>query len=61
MYVIEAQVEVYARLLLLVGTALQLGLGLRERVGLLLDMWANLYLRPASRTYLELTARRLAM
>ncbi|KAK3873141.1 hypothetical protein Pcinc_021828 [Petrolisthes cinctipes] len=61
MYVIEAQVEVYARLLLLVGTALQLGLGLRERVSLLLDLWANLYLRPTSRTYLELTARRLAM
>ncbi|KAK8722831.1 hypothetical protein OTU49_012071, partial [Cherax quadricarinatus] len=60
-YVLEAQVEVYARLLLLMDASLQEGMGTRERSTLLLDLWANLYLRPNSRSYLELTARRLSM
>nr|XP_053654015.1 uncharacterized protein LOC128703400 [Cherax quadricarinatus] len=60
-YVLEAQVEVYARLLLLMDASLQEGMGTRERSTLLLDLWANLYLRPNSRSYLELTARRLSI
>ncbi|XP_050716452.1 dynein axonemal assembly factor 3-like [Eriocheir sinensis] len=60
-FILEAHVEVYARLLLLLGSSLQMGLGLRERATLLLDLWANLYLRPPSRAYLELMGRRMSM
>ncbi|XP_045618135.2 uncharacterized protein Dnaaf3 [Procambarus clarkii] len=60
-YVLEAQVELYARVLLLMGASLQQGLGLRERAALLLDLWGNLCLRPTSKGYLELAARRLSI
>ncbi|XP_071515661.1 dynein axonemal assembly factor 3 [Panulirus ornatus] len=60
-YLLEATVEVYARVLLLMGISLQQNLGLRERANLLLDLWGNLYLRPASRDYLENAARRLSI
>ncbi|MPC07846.1 dynein axonemal assembly factor 3-like [Portunus trituberculatus] len=60
-FILEAYVEVYARLLLLLGAGLQVGMGVRERATLLLDLWANLYLRPTSRTYLELVGRRFSM
>ncbi|KAG7163470.1 Dynein assembly factor 3, axonemal-like 1 [Homarus americanus] len=59
-FLLEAHVELYARVLLLVGICLQQGLGLRERASLLLDLWSNLNLRPASRNYLELTAQKLS-
>ncbi|XP_063875334.1 dynein axonemal assembly factor 3-like [Scylla paramamosain] len=60
-FILEAYVEVYARLLLLLGASLQIGMGVRERATLLLDLWANLYLRPTSRAYLELVGRRFSM
>ncbi|ROT79756.1 putative dynein assembly factor 3, axonemal-like [Penaeus vannamei] len=60
-YVLEAQVELYARLLVLLGACLEPGFGLRERANLLLDLWGNLCLRPVTKDYLEVVSRRFCL
>ncbi|XP_066985902.1 dynein axonemal assembly factor 3 [Macrobrachium rosenbergii] len=59
-FVLEAHVELYARIILLLGVCLRRGLGLHERATLLLDLWGNLTLRPVSKDYLDSVAREYA-
>ncbi|XP_068220757.1 dynein axonemal assembly factor 3 [Palaemon carinicauda] len=59
-FVLEAHVEVYARIILLLGVCLRNGLGLQERATLLLDLWGNLTLRPISKDYLDSVAQEYA-
>ncbi|XP_064112929.1 dynein axonemal assembly factor 3-like [Macrobrachium nipponense] len=59
-FIIEAHVELYARIILLLGVCLRRGLGLQERATLLLDLWGNLNLRPVSKDYLHSVAREYA-
>ncbi|XP_076036075.1 dynein axonemal assembly factor 3 [Oratosquilla oratoria] len=56
-FVLEPHVENYCRLVLLLGAALQHGLGLMKRSHLVLDLWANLKIRSVCEGYLINAAR----